>query len=143
MPRSENYFSPFPLPVDGMNRKMSLVILTTLNGPMSEKLEENISHIRGLVIGWISIAIVSSYLWMIHGDFLPWLLRDQEMELNLELGLVFVEYIARQNNFERTITQFFATNITMPSPPHLCIAHALSLDTYQIQYTGAQPHMVV
>ena len=59
----------FSLSVDDMLRNEALVVLKNLSRLMATKLEELLSHIRGWVNSWISIAVARSYSRTIQGAF--------------------------------------------------------------------------
>ena len=68
--------------------KEALVVLINLSQLMEAKMEESILHVQGWANGWILIAVVISYIYMIHGSHLTSPLRDRDMEWKLGLVLV-------------------------------------------------------
>ena len=64
-------FSTFSLSVDGMVGKETLTVITNVSQLMATKLEETISHGRGKVNNWITIAVSRLYYKMIRGDLSP------------------------------------------------------------------------
>ena len=61
-----------------MIRKEALVALTILSQPMVAKIDESMSHIRGWVNGWVTIAVLRLFSPMIHRDHSPSTLQDRE-----------------------------------------------------------------
>ena len=74
-----------------MLEKEALVIVANLIRLMAAKINEPISHMRGWINVWISIAAVRLYSRIIRRARLPSHLRDQEMAWDLELVLALAQ----------------------------------------------------
>ena len=73
----QKHVSPFFLSVDGMMGKEAQVVLTTLSRLMAAKMDEPISHVKIWVNVRITIAVASSYSWVLHGAQVPSPLRTR------------------------------------------------------------------
>ena len=76
-------FSPFILSIYGMLGKYARVVITTLSQLMNAKIEESISHVKGLVNGWVAIVVGRSCSRIICGDRVSSTFRNQELDWKL------------------------------------------------------------
>ena len=65
----------------------SQVKISNLRQIMDAKVDGTIYHIKGWVNVWISIAVASSYSWVIHGSWVPSPLHSWEPDWDLGLGM--------------------------------------------------------
>ena len=77
--KSNGFYSPFVLSGNGMLGKDYLFVILNLSRLMAEIIEEPISHIRGLVNGWIAIAVMRFYSRIIRRACLTSPLWDRDM----------------------------------------------------------------
>ena len=121
-------FSPFPLSVDAMIGKDSLIVITNLSQLKEKKPEETLSQLRGWVNGRIEIVVVRFYSRIIHRACLTSPLWDQEPHWYPVSGLRLAQLIVRQNNFARTPAQKVSPPAwPRPPLPWSCIMRVLSL----------------
>ena len=133
----------FLLSLDGMLRKEAPVVIYNLILLMAEKIKEPFSHVGCCVHEHIAITAAILQSHTIRGAHLPSPLWYWEPDMDSGSGLGLAQKNAWQNNFTRSLAQFFCHQCTPVLPPCPFITCTMSLVTDWWHPAGALPRILL